>query len=134
MQSECLILLKSKKVGAEQQFAKCSIEDFDFLNKLSWYKSQDGYVKTMSIIMGETSMHRIVCKLQGIELPKNCGVDHIHGDKLDNRREMLRVATRAQNSQNKRKRSNTSSSWYGVSFKKKQNVLTSEYKFTKLIL
>lgn len=122
MQSECLILLKSRKVGAEQQFAKCSIEDFDFLNKLSWFVGQDGYVKTTSIIMGEMLMHRIVCKLQGLELASFSGiVDHIYGDKLDNRRECLRITTRGQNSQNKRKRPNSSSSFHGVFVSKKRN-------------
>jgi len=50
--------------------------------------------------------------------PKRRVVDHKNGDSLDNRRANLRLATRAQNSYNCRKRKNTTSKYIGVSFDK----------------
>ena len=50
--------------------------------------------------------------------PKRRIVDHKNGDSLDNRRANLRLATRAQNSYNCRKRKNTTSKYIGVSFDK----------------
>lgn len=64
-------------------------------------------------------MHRFILseKLNG---DVNLVVDHINSDKLDNRRENLRITTVALNNQNKKvSRLNTSSKYKGVSFNKK---------------
>ena len=55
------------------------------------------------------SIHRVV-----MDAPKGMDVDHINGDTLDNRRENLRICTRAQNSQNKRLRVDSKSGYKGV--------------------
>ena len=59
------------------------------------------------------SLHRLI-----MDAPKGVLVDHRNGDSLDNRRANLRLATRAQNCCNVRKRKNTSSRFKGVSFRK----------------
>ena len=46
--------------------------------------------------------------------PKGLIVDHKNGDGLDNSRSNLRIATKAQNGQNKTKRKGTSSQYKGV--------------------
>jgi hypothetical protein len=51
--------------------------------------------------------------------PEGLDVDHISLNKLDNRRENLRVATRKQNMDNKNKQSNNTSGFKGVSFHKR---------------
>lgn len=107
----CFIQLRSQ-FGLLDKYAKCSVEDFECLSKYSWYLNANGYVTT-SPYLGETLMNRIVCKLQGLDI-ENRVADHIHGDRLDNRRHMLRVITNLQNSQNKRKRANAFSSKFGV--------------------
>jgi hypothetical protein len=56
-------------------------------------------------------MHRLV-----LTAPSDVEVDHRSGDSLDNTRSNLRLATRQQNQQNRRKRAGTSSKYRGVSF------------------
>ena len=68
------------------------------------YVSSGGY---------KNSMHRML-----MNFPKGLIVDHINGDGLDNRRENLRTVTVPQNSQNKKKKSGTSSIYKGLSMVK----------------
>jgi len=57
----------------------------------------------------DVSIHRVV-----MNAPPGMDVDHINGDKLDNRKENLRVCTRAQNSSNKKLRRDSKSGFKGV--------------------
>lgn len=57
-------------------------------------------------------MHRVV-----MDCPKSMMVDHINGNKLDNRKENLMVCTQVENQQNrKRQQSNNTSGYRGVSY------------------
>lgn len=58
-------------------------------------------------------MHRVICNP-----PEGMDVDHINMDRLDNRRENLRPATRSQNFFNKGKQSNNHSGHKGVFWEK----------------
>lgn len=71
--------------------------------------NKDGYCQ-MKINGITILLHRFVMDANKGD-PK---VDHINGDKLDNRRANLRFATNAQNSQNKAKKDGTSSQYIGV--------------------
>jgi hypothetical protein len=70
---------------------------------------------------GEYYLHNEVWeRMLGAPLPRGFLIDHINGDKLDNRRANLRLATRSDNEANKRKRrtqagGKPSSSYKGVS-------------------
>lgn len=70
---------------------------------------------------GEYFLHNEVWeRMMGSKLPRGFLVDHINGDKLDNRRSNLRLATRKDNEANKRKRrtqagGDPSSKYKGVS-------------------
>ena len=55
------------------------------------------------------SIHRVV-----MGNPEGMDVDHINGNRLDNRKANLRVCTRSQNSQNKKLRSDSKSGFKGV--------------------
>lgn len=82
---------------------KFSIIDEDDLDKVSsfkWYYSSDGYAKNSPYLknhkLKKLIMHRLItnCSI-GLE------VDHINGDRLDNRKCNLRICNRSQNSRNK---------------------------------
>lgn len=97
--------------------ALCSEADFECFSQLKWHRSKHGYIKT-GTHNGETFMHRIVMRRQGLDIPTSHVVDHINGEKHDNRRSVLRISSMSQNANNKRKRKGTSSLKYGVSLSK----------------
>jgi len=55
-------------------------------------------------------------------------IDHINGNKLDNRKENLRIVTYTQNAQNKSKQENTTSKYIGVYFRKDRNTWIAEIR------
>lgn len=80
----------------------CAIVDDDIYereSKHNWYVDGDGYVARMA---KRPNGKRFVLKLHWCVLraPKGFVIDHINGNRLDNRRENLRVCTRAQNNAN----------------------------------
>lgn len=48
------------------------------------------------------SLHRIIYKLAYGEMPKNMQIDHIDGDKLNNRLDNLRLVTNSENQRNRK--------------------------------
>ena len=62
------------------------------------------------------SFHREIMNCNSTDI-----VDHINGNKLDNRKENLRICTQSQNLQNADKRHNASSKYKGVHFSKNKN-------------
>lgn len=73
-------------------------EDYELVNQYRWCFSY-GYAKGAN---GGPFMHRLIMGAPPFERAK---VDHINGDKLDNRRSNLRWATDRQNQGNRKKRS-----------------------------
>ena len=71
-------------------------EDLPIVQKYSWYEANTGYVMNKSgrnVVL----MHRLVTNA-----PKGMVVDHINGNKLDNRKENLRVTTQKINNLNRK--------------------------------
>lgn len=90
-----------------------SEEDHELVSEYKWKISSQGYCDTQ--IDGlPMKMHRLV-----MDCPDDKVVDHINGNKLDNRRENLQITTQSKNTQNQRKQSDTTSIYKGVSFDKK---------------
>ncbi|MDQ0154944.1 HNH endonuclease [Robertmurraya andreesenii] len=92
---------------------------FDYLNQWSWFYHKNGYAMRSYRKDGrymKDRMHRLV-----LNAPKGYDVDHINGNKLDNRKCNLRIATRSQNNYNKTTQSNSSSGFKGVSWSKQRN-------------
>jgi len=90
-------------------YAYVDAADYEWLSRWTWYL-QNGYAvrrENDKVI----SMHREL-----MQAPKGMEVDHKNRNKLDNTRENLRVCTRAENAQNRRKPRNTSSRFWGVSY------------------
>ena len=85
--------------------------DYDWLVKIgSWHF--DRYAKRVTRD-GVVYMHRLIMKP-----PKGLVVDHMSGDKLDNRRSNLRLATPGQNMHHANKRTGQ---YKGVSWDKSRN-------------
>ena len=82
-------------------------EDLPTIGEVVWRQTTKGYA--MSSKLNYTLMHRIVMRAE-------CGdvVDHVNGDKSDNRRKNLRIATNAENLRNRKKPVNGSSPFKGV--------------------
>jgi hypothetical protein len=108
----------------EGKFTIVDLGDYYWLNKYNWCLWDNGCNKYARTILYDAkigtrtiSMHREIIRLGAGLL-----VDHRNGDGLDNRRENLRPATRAENCYNKRKtRTKTSSRFIGVCFDKQTN-------------
>jgi hypothetical protein len=88
-------------------------EDYRYLKHFNWYYSGKyarggGYAKVM--------MHRVI-----VDPPDGYYVDHVNGDKLDNRRSNLRMCTLEQNSFNSKLQKNNTSGYKGVSWDKQKN-------------
>lgn len=92
------------------EYAIVDDEDWLFLVGFNWYLNT-GYVR--SYIAGKRQfMHWIVAQRAGIDLTNQ--IDHINGNKLDNRRCNLRAATHSQNQRNSGRRLDNTSGRTGV--------------------
>ena len=93
-------------------------EDYEYLNQFKWYllKSHTNYyaIRTIRPENKLIQLHRIVIKAKKGEM-----VDHINGNKLDNRKSNLRICTNSQNCQNKKISKFNKSGFNGVSWCKK---------------
>jgi hypothetical protein len=92
---------------------------YDYLNQWKWFYHVNGYALRTYKENGKSKkerMHRAV-----INAPSGYDVDHINGNKLDNRKSNLRVATRSQNNYNKSVQSNSTSGFKGVSWSTQKN-------------
>jgi hypothetical protein len=101
-------------IKSENKFTLVDIEDLDKISKYKWHISK-GYAQSSVNIKGNRvtiKLHRIITKPN-----KNEEIDHINHNKLDNRKENLRVCTRKQNTRNTLKRKNCSSKYKGVTWK-----------------
>lgn len=117
------IYLKGKHAD---KFALIDDEDFEKASKYKWYNSI-GYARSVkwdskNKKMIFTQMHNLI-----MNPSKNMQVDHINRDRLDNRRENLRIVTRQQNQWNKKKTKGTSI-YKGVNWHKQTQKWTSQIK------
>jgi len=71
--------------------------DYEELSQSVWHIDNKGYART-----NNTRMHRNIMKIED----SNIQVDHRNGDKLDNRRQNIRLCTSQQNAFNRRKTNN----------------------------
>lgn len=95
----------------QEQFALVDAADYDWLMQWRWHASWSKDTKSYYALNGAAKMHRLIL---GLESGNPLCCDHINHDTLDNRRKNLRCATRAQNQQNVRLRSDNKSGCKGV--------------------
>ncbi len=88
-------------------FAKVDLEDYPIINSYSWY-IMGRY--TYSAKLG-TSMHRFI-----LNAPPDKDVDHINGNRFDNRKSNLRLCSKSENLANSKKRKGTKSRFKGVNW------------------
>ncbi len=99
-------------------------EDFERINKQKWSFNRGYAYGWSSIEKKRIYMHRLI-----IKVPKGLYVDHINGNKLDNRKENLRFATIAQNQHNQGKYAKKATSIYkGVYWHKNNKIWQSQIK------
>ncbi len=94
------------------QKAEVDDEDYDMLSKFKWH-CLNGYAKSFSE-RHILAMHRLVTHAQ-----KGLEVDHLNGNRLDNRRSNLRVCTKSVNLQSRKLPKNNTSGYRGVFFQPK---------------
>lgn len=79
-------------------------DEFKYLAGLTWHTDSDGYAINFK---NKVRMHKLICR--GRE------IDHINGNKLDNRRSNLRIVTHQQNIHNAKAHRDGTSRYKGVS-------------------
>lgn len=96
---------------SKNNYAIVDEDHFDHLSQFNWHIDAGGYAKRAY------TMHEAV---NGFPPPKMV-IDHVNGDKSDNRKGNLRFVTRSQNNLNIRLKSNNTSGKTGVLWKKNRS-------------
>ena len=102
--------MEIKLRGNNECITLVSENDYQELSKYKWYLHSNGYAHG-KVNNKMSYMHTYLLKPTD-----DFVIDHINNNKLDNRRENLRILTSKQNNENSLKRKNTSSKFYGVYF------------------
>ena len=86
------------------------LTDLPMIKRYTWHLGKRGYPAT-HVRRKTVVLHRLLFpNMDGYE------IDHINGDKLDNRRSNLRPCTHQQNGFNQKRRHTNTSGYIGVSF------------------
>ncbi|MBS0285954.1 MAG: HNH endonuclease [Proteobacteria bacterium] len=112
-------------VGKNGDFALISQEDSNLVLNYIWCKNKSGYANSKEKGKNIT-MHRLI-----MGFPEGKFVDHINGDKLDNRRENLRILNPSENSQNQLRHKNSKNTYVGVSICKRNSKYRSRIQVGK---
>jgi len=85
------------------------LTDVKFVMEHTWHTNAYGYVRSNGDYRGAVLLHRILLDAKGEDF-----VDHINGDRKNNRRSNLRICNNAQNSANSKKPMTNTSGYKGV--------------------
>lgn len=94
----------------KNKFALIDEGDFEKVNKYNW--SMSGEYARIKNTKNNICMHNLILG----KLEKGFCIDHIDGDKLNNRKRNLRIATHSQNMKNKKLAKNNKTGYKGVHF------------------
>jgi len=106
-------------------------EDYEELSKYNWHFCHGYASRRITINRKRTSllMHR-----QIMNATKGQELDHINGDRSDNRKSNLRFVTRQQNAFNQKSSKNSSSQYRGVSIIRKYNKWISKIRVNNKLI
>lgn len=116
--------------GSVRAYALVDAADADFVNQWRWCLDGVGYaVRARNIGCGKsTRKFRLHRELLGLTDVKAIDIDHISGDRLDNRRSNLRVLPKGGNAQNRPSNRDTTSQYRGVSWRSKNKKWCAQIK------
>lgn len=110
-------------------FARCLVDDdnYEEMKKVKWHLIKDGYAANVKYlfrrdgkdVMQTNLMHRLILNAPDYKA-SSLQVDHVNGDKLDNRKKNLRFCTNSENKMNQMKHKDNSLGVKGVSRNKKR--------------
>lgn len=114
-------MIAIRKRDGTQILLRVSPIDHADISRLWWHMAGGkGRVGRYAVNASAGYMHRLVALRMGLldDAPAGAEVDHINGDKLDNRRENLRLLRRPENMRNPadKLRSTNTSGYRGVSY------------------
>lgn len=102
------------------------------LTKKNWSRSPEGYACSI-VGLGSRNHHKKIYLHRVInKTPEGSETDHINGDKLDNRRENLRTATRSENQRHARKKKRlgrSTSEFKGVYWSRRRNKWVAQIRY-----
>lgn len=99
--------------------------DYELLKQFNWCVDKQGSV---SGLVSKTPRKRMLLHRYILQAPEHLEVDHIDGDRLNNQRSNLRLATSSQNKANRGPRKDCKSGYKGVSLHKKLRKWTARVK------
>ncbi|KWN80831.1 hypothetical protein WM24_23635 [Burkholderia ubonensis] len=105
-------------ITSQGKVALLDAEDLALVMDVTWFCNSGGYMQGRKRVDGQRKtilMHREVMRL----MPGDKRVvDHINGNRSDNRKSNLRICTNAENQRNRGKNKNNTSGFKGVTFHK----------------
>jgi hypothetical protein len=109
-------------------YSLVSKDDYDILNKYKWHKNNSGYAQG-NINKKSYLLHRyVIIDILNNDIKSHNRVDHIDNNRLNNKRDNLRIVTNSENSRNTIKRQNATSNFIGVHFDKSKSKWISSIK------
>lgn len=123
-----IVILNSKK---EKFICKIDSEDYRRVRMFKWYMSL-GYAESKAFSDTKyplrAKLHRLI-----MSFPNGNLIDHINGDKLDNRKSNLRLCNKSSNGMNRGTQSNNKVGIKGVTFVRVRNKFRATIFYKKQI-
>jgi hypothetical protein len=91
-------------------------DDWEYLNEFSWYISHTGYSYTGIWMKFKQTTKQVKMERFIMRVPKGFIIDHINGNRCDNRKENLRLVTKQENNINRCKRSGCPTTYKGLTW------------------
>lgn len=102
-------------------------DDYEKLTKYKWSANGNGYA-VRGVHIGNRKYRKIYMHREILNVKSSEIVDHVNGNKFDNRKENLRVVTPSQNAVNAGRRKNNSSGYKGVFYESRRDKWRAEIK------